>query len=141
MDEEKVQALVAYVLATAPRGVLQAHIVNRLYLIDVEWLRATGFALTGAAWVLRGGGPWDERVGRIVMDRGPSSATGPLSAAERMVADEVGRIGDSHALEEKVSQTEPIRSAREGQRLDLRLIQHHDADRSFVADGYWGRDR
>ena len=41
MDEEKVQALVAYVLAAAPRGVLQAHIVNRLYLIDVEWLCAS----------------------------------------------------------------------------------------------------
>lgn len=52
LDDEKVPALVGHLVAAAQSGLLKTQVAKLLYLVDVEWMRATGASLTGAEWAL-----------------------------------------------------------------------------------------
>jgi hypothetical protein len=168
VDQEKVRDLVHHLLARSRHGLLKTQLVKFLYLIDLEWVKATGEPLTGLSWRFHHHGPWDGEIDRLLgrmNDDGEISAENGtnayghlytvfhssrrasgihLTTAERMVADHIlaafEKFPLSDLLSDVVYETEPMKQAHRGEALDLRLVGRYHDDLSFVADGFWGTE-
>ncbi|MCL6596088.1 MAG: SocA family protein [Firmicutes bacterium] len=166
-NTERVRALVGRLVRQARGGLLKTQLVKFLYLIDLEWVKATGVSLTGLRWRYHYYGPWDdaidgvllemEREGELVVREGirpdglpyrvyDATGTTPgdnLSAAERLVSDHIcrtyRRFRVRQLLDDVVYETPPMLNANKGEELNLTLAHRYDEDLTFLVGGWaWG---
>ena len=164
-----VRSLVSRLVAGlyGPDRLLKTQIVKFLYLIDLEWVKATGQPLTGLRWFFHNCGPWDGAIEAVIYGM---SVRGEIETEEcvamdghayvlcgegrpqhirlpaaAMVADSVLQTYRQYPLrsllDEVVYQTPPMRAARRGDVLNLLLAGPHEEDLSFLRGGSsWGSD-
>jgi hypothetical protein len=167
MEDQKVRALIGRLLGEAREGLLKTQLVKFLYLIDLEWVKATGAPLTGLSWRFHHHGPWDDAIEAVLLDMKRAGALAArkgirpdgavyeiytanaitsdesLTAAEKLVVDHVcdtyRRLSVRRLLDDVVYETPPMLRANKGERLDLTLAGRYDEDLSFLVGGWpWG---
>ena len=170
LNEELVRGLVAQLVAGLHDRdrLLKTQIVKFLYLIDLEWVKATGAPLTGIEWQFHYFGPWSNGIETTLR---AMASLGEVECQDYAAADghpytlygegEVGGVTLPPAvvmvtrhilgtyrdyplrslLDEVVYQTPPMRGAARGAVLDLGAIGRYEEDLSFVHGGSaWGPD-
>lgn len=149
----KVSALIRHLLRHSQVPLPEAQIARCLYLMDVEWVRATGEALTGLGWSFHCRQPWSAEIGVILK--------GMVEESDTRILREVGGQGRAAIVfqpqgRRRASSLTPVEAmvanyALEVSRLPLRVLLHGEGpdlqstsraehDLSFVADGYWGAE-